>query len=314
MFHVIGLIFPLFGLILLGYSSGRIKKLPIDGLSWLNFFVVYLALPALFFRLLSRTPIEEFAKGTFLIHTTLVTFITFVLCFTLTHLFKRGNTRIATIQGFAGSYGNIGYMGPPLAIAAFGPEAGVPVAMIFCLDNALHFTLAPLLMAVGDGQRGNAFSLLGDIVIKIFSHPFILATVAGLTAAWLEYRPPAAIDQLLASLAAAAAPCALFAMGVSTAIRPLRRIPIELTYLVPIKLLLQPILMYVVLSQVAGIESVWLHSAVLLAALPPATNVFVIAQQYRVWEQRASSTVVVATVLSTVTLSTYLYLVNNGIV
>ena len=60
---------------------------------------------------------------------------------------NRGNVGESTIQGFGGAYGNIGYMGPPLAFAAFGPEAGVAVAFVFCFDNALHFTMAPLLMA-----------------------------------------------------------------------------------------------------------------------------------------------------------------------
>ncbi len=43
---------------------------------------------------------------------------------------------------------------------------------------------------------------------------------------------------------------------------------------------------------------VWVEAAVLLAALPSATNVFVIAQQYHVWQERASSAVVLSTALS----------------
>ena len=141
---------PLFGLILLGYISGRLHSLPAEGLAWLNFFIVYVALPALFFRLLSQTPVSEFANTAFLLRTTLGTFIVFCLSFSVARLLRRDTIKVATIQGFAGAYGNIGYLGPPLAIAAFGPEAGVPVALVFCLDNAMHFTLAPLLMAFGD--------------------------------------------------------------------------------------------------------------------------------------------------------------------
>ena len=55
--NVISLALPFFGLILLGFGAGKIKNLPEAGLSWMNFFVIYLALPALFFRLLSETPI-----------------------------------------------------------------------------------------------------------------------------------------------------------------------------------------------------------------------------------------------------------------
>ena len=318
MLQVAGLVLPLFSLILLGWLAARWRPLPIDGLAWLSFLIVYLALPALFFRLLARTPLEQFANGAFLARTTLATFLVFALCFAIARLAKRGDTRVATIQGFAGAYGNIGYMGPPLAIAAFGPEAGVPVALVFCLDNSMHFTLAPLLMAVGsrgegEGPRATPLALLGGILRRIFTHPFILATLAGIAAAALRWRPPGPLDTLLLSLSNAAAPCALFAMGVTAALRPLKRIPPELAWLVPIKLVVHPALVYVLVAPLPDVEPVWLHGAVLLAALPSATNVFVIAQQYGIWEERASSAVVLSTLASIGTVTTYLYLVRSGV-
>jgi len=312
MFQVAALVMPLFGLILLGYVAGRLKKIPMDGLAWMNFFIVYVALPALFFKLLASTPIAEFANGAFLLSTTASTFSIFVLCFCIARWLRKNNTQAATIQGFAGAYGNIGYMGPPLAIAAFGPEAGVPVALVFCLDNSMHFTLAPSLMAIGNGQRQYPLRLLAGILKKILSHPFILATIAGILAAWFQYSPAKPIDQLLVLLSNAAAPCALFVMGVTAALRPLKRVPPELMYLVPIKLFVHPLLMYIVLSQLPGLDPVWLYSAVLLAALPTATNVFVIAQQYHVWEERASSAVVISTAVSVFTVTSYLYLSTTG--
>ncbi|NND91426.1 MAG: AEC family transporter [Granulosicoccus sp.] len=315
MFQVAGLVLPLFGLILLGYVAGRLRKIPLEGLAWLNFFILYIALPALFFQLLATTPVAEFANGRYLLTTTLGTFIIFVSCFVIARTVRRTDTRTATVQGFAGAYGNIGYMGPPLAIAAFGPQAGVPVALVFCLDNAMHFTLAPTLMALGNGrQQLRASTLFIGILRSILTHPFILATLAGITAAVFTYRPPAPIEQLLASAANAAAPCALFAMGVTAALRPLRRVPVELSYLIPVKLIVHPLLMYVLLSQIPDLDRTWLHAAVLLAALPSATNVFVIAQQYHVWEERASSAVVLSTLLSVVTVTTYLYLVRTGMI
>ena len=320
MLQVAGLVLPLFSLILLGWLAGRWRRLPVEGLAWLNFFVVYVALPALFFRLLARTPLEQFANGAFLVRTTLATFAVFAVCFALARLLRRGDTRVATIQGFAGAYGNIGYMGPPLAIAAFGPEAGVPVALVFCLDNSMHFTLAPLLMALGNranategAPRESLPALLGGIATRILTHPFILSTIAGILAAALAWQPPGPIDTLLASLSNAAAPCALFAMGVTAALRPLRRVPLELAWLVPFKLFAHPALVYALVAPLPGVDPVWLHTAVLMAALPSATNVFVLAQQYGVWEERASSAVVLSTLASIVTVTGYLYLVAEGV-
>lgn len=314
MFQVAGLVVPLFSLILLGFIAGRVKRIPIEGLAWLNFFIVYIALPALFFTLISKTPVSEFANTTFLFSTTLGTFLIFILCFFIGKVFRKVDTPTATIQGFAGAYGNIGYLGPPLAIAAFGPQAGVPVALIICLDNTMHFMLAPAMMAIGSKSPLRLGKIVWDILIKIFTHPFILASLAGMLVAWHEIHVPEAIDQLLITLTSAAAPCALFAMGVTAALRPLKRIPMELSYLIPMKLLVHPLLMYFLVSQVPGVDAIWVYSAVLLAALPSATNVFVIAQQYQVWEERASSAVVLSTLFSIVTITLYIYLATNQLI
>ncbi len=304
---------PLFALMLLGYLSGRLKKLPLEGLAWLNFFILYIALPALFFQLLSQTPVEQFANYQFLIATTSVTFAVFILCFALTLLLRRGDIKVATIQGFTGAYGNIGYMGPPLALLAFGPTAAVPVALIFCVDNAMHFTLAPSLMALGDDAKHKPLALVGAIARQILTHPFILATIAGITAAVYGFETPTALAALLNMLSGAAAPCALFAMGVTAALRPANRFAVDLGYLVPIKLLLHPVLMYLVVREIPNTPDVWLFTAVLLASLPTATNVFVIAQNYSTWEQRASSAIAVSTALSVITVTVFLYLARSGV-
>ena len=311
MLQILEMVAPLFGLILLGYISGRIQKITLEGLSWMNFFIMYIALPPLIFKLLAQTPLEEFRNASFLLKTSFSTFAIFFLCFFIAK-FRQQSTENSTIQGFAGAYGNIGYLGPPLALAAFGPEAGVPVALIFCLDNTMHFTFAPLLMAVSKDQRPQLLPMLFGIVKNVFSHPLIVSTIAGIAAAGVQFQPPLVLDSLLTMLASAAAPCALFVMGVSAALRPLKRVPIELSYLVPIKLVLHPILVYILLKPMSDLPNAWLHAAVLMAALPAATNVFVLAQQYDVWVERASSAVVVSTLFSVVSLTLWLYLLSNG--
>lgn len=313
MLAVFGLVAPLFGIILLGYLSGRLVKIPIDGLAWLNVFIVYIALPALFFKLLSTTPLEEFNNVRFFASAIAVTFAVFLASFLIARVGRRTSTPVATIQGLAGAYGNIGYLGPPLALAAFGPEAGVAVAIIFAFENAMHFVLAPLFMAFSNNSdKSSVLSLLGSIVRKVFTHPFIIAMIIGIVAAYTQISLPKAASQLIDSLAGAAAPCALFSMGVTAALRPLREKPVALSYLVPIKLIIHPLLMYAVLSAIPGVNAVWVQAAVLLASLPTATNVFVLAQQYKSWEEQASSVVVVSTALSLVTVTTLLYMLGAG--
>ena len=313
MIQIIGMISPFFGLITLGFAAGRLVRHPVEGLAWLNVFIIYIALPALFFQLLSKTPVGELASIGFIATTTLATFMIFALGVTIALLRSRGDLPAATIQGLAGAYGNIGYMGPGLALAAFGPAATVPVALIFCFDNTLHFVMAPLMMALGGERQGSAGRMVLGILKRIFTHPFIIATIVGVAAAVVGFTPPGPVERFLQLLSGAAAPCALFAMGVTLALRPLKRVPPELAAIVPIKLVLHPLTVWLLLGAVGNFDPLWVRSAVLLASLPSATNVFVVAQQYGVWIERASACVLVTTVLSVLSVMLFLFLMTSGV-
>jgi malonate transporter len=309
---VITLALPFFGLILLGFAAGKLKNLPEAGLSWMNFFVVYLALPALFFRLLSETPFEELANVSFVAATTFTTYIVFAISFCIGVVVTRGSIGESTILGIAGAYSNVGYMGPGLTLAVLGEQATVPTALILAFDNALMFILAPLLMALAGADNDSMLGTLKQIAFRIFTHPFILATIAGVLAAALEFRPPQAINTTLLYLSNAAAPCALFAMGVNIALRPVGRIPLELPVVLSVKLLLHPILVFLLLSWLGGFDPTWVATAVLMSCLPPATNVFVIAQQYGTYVQRASSFVLIGTAVSIVTVTGFIWALTSG--
>lgn len=313
MTDVLGLVLPLFGLIFLGFLVARITRQPAEALGWMNTFVIYLALPALFFQLLAKTPFEKLSEWSFIAGSVLSTYIMFALMFLIATIRTRGNVAESTIQGLSAAYGNIGYMGPGLALLVFGDQAAVPVALIFCFENIMHFAIAPTLMALAGDDPRRADRLLYDVARKIVLHPFIIATAIGVSAAYFEVRPPVPVERLLEYLARAAAPCALFAMGVTLALRPLKRMPRELLPITVIKLIVHPVICYLVLSWIGDFSPVWMFSAVLLAALPTATNVFVIAQQYGVWVERASASILVTTIGSVASVTALLFLITGEI-
>ncbi|WP_027233249.1 AEC family transporter [Phyllobacterium sp. UNC302MFCol5.2] len=313
MLDVFNLVLPFFGLIFLGFFVAKVKHQPLEALGWMNTFIVYVALPALFFQILSKTPVAELTQWGFIIGCTASTFLIFMAMYVVAFVRTRRIDE-STIQGLAAAYGNIGFMGPALAILAFGAPAAVPVALIFCFDNTLHFVMAPLMMALSGNDKRSPRDLAVGVLKKIFGHPFIIATIFGVGAAITGLEPPVAVDRMIDFLARAAAPCALFAMGATLALRPLRRVPKELYLIVPLKLVVQPILIYCVLRLAGDFPPVWVYTAMLMAALPTATNVFVIAQQYGVWVERASSSVLATTLFSIVTLTLWLYAMTHGLV
>jgi malonate transporter and related proteins len=311
MIDVINLALPYFGLIFIGFACGKLKQIPDTALAWMNFFIVYVALPALFYRILAQTPLEQLAQVDFIFATTLATFWAFAVSFVIGMVIRRGNIGESTIAGLAGGYGNIGYMGPGLALATLGPQAAVPVALIFCFDTLLLFSVVPFLMALASPQQKNIGATAVDVVKRIVTHPLVIATAVGVASAAVHFQPPIALERLLQFLQNAAAPCALFTLGVTVALRPLRKMPWEVPLLVTVKLVVHPILVFLLLSLFGPLEQSWVYTAVLMAALPPALNVFVFARQYDTWVEQASGAVLFGTLISVVTLTSVMWMVKT---
>jgi malonate transporter len=222
MLDILNLAFPFFGLILIGFACGKLRKIPDAGLAWMNFFILYVSLPALFFRILSKTPFEQLAQIDFVKATVLATAGAFFLSFLIGLVISRGRMAEATLAGVAGGFGNVGYMGPGLALATLGPEAAAPVALIFCFDALLIFALTPLLMAFSGAATAGLGRALLDVVRSIVFNPLLISAGIGAVAAAYHFEPPVAVERLLAFLYTSAAPCALFALGVTVALRPMQ--------------------------------------------------------------------------------------------
>ncbi|WP_424631357.1 AEC family transporter [Bradyrhizobium sp. SYSU BS000235] len=314
MIEILNLALPYFGLIFIGYACGKYKRLPEAGLAWMNFFLLYVSLPALFFRILAKTPFEELNNPPFVIATTLATASAFFLSMFGARLFGRLSLRESAMAGLGGGYGNIGYMGPGLALSMLGAQAAVPVALVFCFDTIFLFSIVPLLMVLTDGKRRPLLPTIGLIAKHILLHPLIVASYCGALVAAFHLHPPVAIDGMLQFLQSSAAPVALFALGVTVALRPFYRVPWEVPGIVLVKLIVHPLIVSGLLILLGPFPPQWAAAALLLASLPPALNVFVIARQYDTWIEQASAAVLVGTFVSVVTLTTVMWLIKTGAV
>lgn len=312
MIDILNLALPYFGLIFVGYACGKFRGLPEAGLAWMNFFLLYVSLPALFFRILAKTPFAELNNLPFVVATTTATAIAFGLAAIGGRLIGRLTLREATMAGLAGGYGNIGYMGPGLALATLGVKATAPVALIFCFDTILLFSLAPALTALGAGVSRSLPHTVFSVMKQILLHPLIVAAYCGAIAAASHFQPPVAIDSMLQFLQSAAAPVALFALGVTVALRPFERVPWEVPGLIAIKTVLHPLIVYGLLLLLGPFVPEWSATAILMASLPPALNVFVIARQYNAWVEPASAAVLLGTFVSVVTLTSVMWALKTG--
>jgi hypothetical protein len=114
---------------------------------------------------------------------------------------------------------------------------------------------------------------------------------------------PAPLATFADILGAAASPCALFAIGLFLAGQKVTTGLGEIGWLVALKLVVQPAITWWLAYSVMSMDEPWAAAVVIQAALPTGALVFVLAQQYGIFVQRATATIMVSTVVSVVTLS-----------
>jgi predicted permease len=150
-----------------------------------------------------------------------------------------------------------------------------------------------------------------DVVRSILLNPLLISAGIGTVAAAYHYEPPVAVERLLAFLYTSAAPCALFALGVTVALRPMQRRPPEVPLLSAVKLIVHPILVLMLLPLFGTFSETWVSTAVLMAALPPALTAYVFARHYNTWIEQASGVVLFGTLFSVATLMGVMWLVQS---
>jgi malonate transporter and related proteins len=184
--------------------------------------------------------------------------------------------------------------------------------LIFCCDSIFLFSIVPLLIGLTDRGGRHWLHTLGLVVRQIVLNPLIMSACAGALAAALHIHPPVAIDNTLMFLQNAAAPTALFVLGVTVALRPFGRVPWEVPPIIAVKLLIHPLVAFGLMLLFGPFPQPWAATAVLMASLPPALNVFVIARQNDSWIEPASVAVLIGTFASVVTLTSVMWFIQTG--
>jgi predicted permease len=301
---------PFFALIFCGYAAGRLKLLTETAAAGVNTFVFYFALPAFLFSLMSSSPLTDVLNGRFIAAYAAASLAVFALAMLGGRLLFGVGRGEAAVQGLAAVLPNTGYMGIPLISAVLGREAAIPIVVGLTLDGIL---LIPLGIIIIESDKGRAEGLLRTALTTLAAltrNPLILAIFAGLAFSATGLETPTPLTNFLDLLAAAAGPCALFALGATLAGRAGESLggAAEVSYMTFAKLLVHPAALWVTVTLILDVDPLWATAALLGAALPIAANVFIVARQYDVYVARTSSAILVSTAVSMISVSALLLL------
>lgn len=299
---VLDAVLPLFALILAGYLAGRRRLLGKTATDSLNSFVVWMALPALLFQAMAQISWDEIRQPGFIAASAIAMAVVFGIAFLADR--KHGRRLAdASIASLAAAYGNAGYMGIPLCIMVLG-EASLPAVIIITLLTAcILFAFSIVLVEVDLQRSATLGATLRKVGGSVLRNPLVSAPLAGLLVSGVGWTLPSPIVQFTTLLGAAASPCALVTIGLFLSQGSATQHRGTVWRIVSLKLLVHPLLAFVLVTWVFDVPPMWASAAILLAALPVGTGPFMVAKLYEREPAITSEATLLSTVLSVITVS-----------
>lgn len=310
--HVAVVALPFFALVLCGYLAAYFRVLPEAAIPGLNGYVLFFALPCLLFRLGASKPfaslIDTGLVAIYAVCALLVVLFTVVLTLRLGPSVTGVDLKNAAFGALVAAFPNTGFMGVPLLVALLGEKATGPVVGTILVDLLLTSTICiGLAQHSLRGTAGLAWPWAAWRAIKgPLRNPLPWAIVAGAVMAATGGALPGPINQVVTMLAESASPVALFTMGAVLwrsgqhvhSRTPLQRyLPVAL-----IKLLIHPALVWGVAAMAVslGVNVSTQDQLVLIlvAALPSASNVSLLAERYGADNGRIARIIMASTVLA----------------
>lgn len=283
-------------LIAAGYVCARLNLVAGSNAEYaLNRISFFIATPALMFTVISQShPAHLF--GAQLAIQMIVAALAAAAFLLLNQLLLGRRGPEATVGAVAAAYVNSNNMGLPIAIFVLGdPTAAVP-ALLFNL-----LLVAPIMALVLDAQTTGRISWR-LVAAQPIRNPLIVGTLLGLWAAAAHWTPPSYIWEPLVALGNAAIPMMLIAFGMSLrGIHPLergkspRRAAATAAF---VKCLVMPLMAFVLARYVFHLAPHGVLSAVVVAGLPTAQNVYNSAARYGAGTVLARDVILLTTAFS----------------
>lgn len=284
--------------VLVGVALAHLRVLDATGQQVLARITFTVATPALILTLMSRTDISRIVSPSLAV-AACASLAVALLWVVPARLRWRRSGAETVVGAWSAGYVNANNLGIPVAALVLGDaSAALPVLLLQML------VLQPLGLVVLDvceaRARGDRASV-GSVLSRPFRNPLTVATLAGVALSLLEWSIPAPVAAPLDMLGAMSVPAMLLAFGVSLRLGPLPgrgEPPVQVATLVVLKLVVMPAVAWVLAALVWRLDPATVAAVVLMAGLPSAQNVFVIATRYRVAVLLARDVVFVSTVLS----------------
>ncbi|WP_263262944.1 AEC family transporter [Pseudomonas sp. RIT-PI-S] len=290
-------VLPVFALVGAGWLTRTYGLLGDAAAFELNRFVVYLGMPALLFQVMATAKWADLHQPGFAAAFAFGSAVVFG-CTAWLRRFQSSHLADASLDGLNSGYANVGFIGFPLCLAAFGPASLPLVTICAIITVSILFGIAVLMVEIALQPEGKLLSTVGKVGYSLLKNPMLLAPLLGVLYAAFAPPLPMGPNRFLTLLANAASPCALVSLGAFIAETKFEIQWPRLSSIVALKLVAQPLLTWIAATYMFDLNHESTAIAVVVAALPTGTGPYMLANLYSRDASITAGSVLVSTVVS----------------
>ncbi|GIU18209.1 AEC family transporter [Shewanella sp. MBTL60-007] len=277
-----------FGIMLLGTLVQKSKLLPAETDQVLNQYVYYIAFPAIMLITLAQTPIQDILHWGYIFGFSLAMLSCYFLSYFVSRIITSAQNACATMRALNATFGNTAFIGIPLMAMLFPTEQiALAAAAIASLLSVFMFAIALVSLEMNVNKSKNSAPKI--ILLALGKNPIVVASLIGIGLSSLSFDLPQSLALMIRQLGMTSSPCALFAIGMVLAksgqYQSSSRFininqAVEISAINLVKLVVQPALTYALMLWL-NVEPQLIAMGVILAALPTAASVYLLAQRYQ---------------------------------
>jgi malonate transporter len=308
MLSILAVNVPIFALIAFGYSAVRFRLFPTEGVKALIAFVNNFATPCLLFQSILSSDFGSAFNLGIIGPFYLGAWACFAVGIVLGRLWFKLRAGESVAFGFSSMFTNTVLVGLPIMSRAYG-DAALPVTLsVIGVHAALLLTTGMVTMELMRRDGRSLGTTLAVAVRRVATNPLIWGIAAGMLASLIELKLVEPAEAFFTMMSQAVVPVALF--GIGGALNEFKLSENWRPALVAalMKLILHPAIAYVLMIWVLHIPMEIARYGILLAAMPAGVNIYVFATYYDRGVSVAANTILIATILSALTISAWLYI------
>lgn len=297
---------PIFAIMVLGYILHRIGFITDEFANVANKFVFKVCLPCMLFLDLKNTDIRHNFDGSYIGFCAVVTIVSILIIWGLAKIFLKDKTEVgAFVQASYRSSAAI--LGIAFIQNIYGDSGMGPLMIIGAVPLYNVFAVLILTVESNDVSIQNSKGRIKTTILNILKNPIIIGIVLGILASGIQLKLPQMVEKTIQNLGVMASPLALIAIGAGfegrKALAKMKpTLAATFIKLVGLAMLVLPIAIHL------GFRDQKLLALLIMLASPSTPTAYIMAKNMHGDETLSSSIIVLTTVLSSVTLTGWIFL------